>query len=313
MLQKERSATFLSAGVSAELQQTSQTSRKELGMLQETEKQMYSDIDRVQKVLKVSMMELENWVQKEPVNNTNTSSKVSSKEESTNKKSTHSTEGNPRQEAALVKEQASKKVNASFTNSSQIISKEKATTSANVVAASSHKAKVKQVAQKQESILETLFKHLKSNIVNLNKQESSAKEVAAKSIQRLQARLKKDKEELQKKGLSSFEHDRLVNKTRTDTFELQYWTRDRSLGHSMFHTNLKMQHTLMSRVHDVIAVCKEAASKGHVDPGLMRKLQSQALPKAFIQMRSTLNHKAQQYYAHVLTARWMVAEEPEPE
>jgi len=311
---KERSTAFLSAGVSVKAQQTSQVSRKELGMLQKTESQMSSDINQVQEVLRVALMDLGHYVQNEPANTTKHSNPTVSSSDETSKKVTSS-----------PKELTSKKVNVSVNNSSRIPSTEKSAKkddsakpvmnkSSHVAAASDLKVKkVKQVAQKQEAILETLFKHLKSNIVNLNKQESSAKEVAAKSIQRLQARLKADKAELQKKGLSAFEHERLVNRTRTDTFELQYWTRDRSLGHQMFHTNLKLQHGLMSRVHEVIAACKEAASKGRVDPEVMKKLHTQALPKAFVEMQSTLKHKAQQYYAHVLTARWMVAEEPESE
>lgn len=323
---KERSTAFLSAGVSVKAQQTSQVSRKELGMLQKTESQMSSDINQVQEVLRVALMDLGHYVQNEPANTTKHSNPtVSSSDETSKKVHASSPEPNPKQVTSSPKELTSKKVNVSVNNSSRIPSTEKSAKkddsvkpvmnkSSHVAAASDLKVKkVKQVAQKQEAILETLFKHLKSNIVNLNKQESSAKEVAAKSIQRLQARLKADKAELQKKGLSAFEHERLVNRTRTDTFELQYWTRDRSLGHQMFHTNLKLQHGLMSRVHEVIAACKEAASKGRVDPEVMKKLHTQALPKAFVEMQSTLKHKAQQYYAHVLTARWMVAEEPESE
>jgi len=264
---------------------------KEMGLLQQTQKQMSSDIDEVQKVLKVALVELEQWVQKEPANATN------------------STIAHPKVQGNSSKvpstEKAGKKGDAiepTMNKSSKV-----------VAALDSKKARVQKVAQTQEAVLENLFKHLKSNIVNLNKEEGSAKEVAAKSMQRLQKRLKAEQAELQKKGLSSFEHDRLVNRTRTDTFELQYWTRDRSLGHQMFHTNLKMQHGLMSRVHEVIAACKEAALKGHLDPAMMKKLQAQSTPKAFIEMRSNLNHKAQQYYAHVLTARWMVAEESESE
>lgn len=251
---------------------------------------MNAEIDEVQSTLDLALVDLGNLVEKQTANTTNSSN-------------------------------TTEQMHAGSSNSSQVPSKKEAiktetqpgkpalNKTSNAVAAVGTKAqRVRKVVQTQQTILEKLFKHLKSNIVNLNKEENSAKQISEKAVQKLQARLKSDKAELNKTGLSKFEHDRLVNRTRTDTFELQYWTRDRSLGHSMFHTNLKMQHGLMSRVHSVIAACKDVALKGHVDPEMMKMLRAQALPKAFIQMRSSLKHKAQQYYAHVLTARWMEAE-----
>jgi hypothetical protein len=301
---KLRSTAFLAADASAEAQTSTQ-----LSLLQRTQKEMYSDIDEVQKSLKLTLVELQQWVHKEPVN-------------TTNRAIVH-----PKHRTAYSQKFRGNNTNSSKVDSKRIANSEEHTPTMmspktapmkqNVAPAGSKpeskEARVLEVAHTQQGILESLFKHLKSNIVNLNKQEEKSKDVAAKSIQRLQARLKADKAELQKRGLSQFEHDRLVNRTRTDTFELQYWTRDRSLGHQMFHTNLKMEHGLMSRVHQVIAACKDAAVKGHMDPELMKKLKAQAVPNAFVQMKSTLEHRAQQYYAHVLTARWMAAEESEAE
>lgn len=297
---KLRSTTFLAADALAATHTTT-----EVSLLQKTQKEIYSDIDKVQKTVSFALVELQQWVRKEPVNmtnrNTTNSSKVDSKQHTVNSE-----------------EHATPKMSTKNAPMKQNAPKAGVNTSSNFMApvgstAQSKEKRVRAVAHEQQSILENLFKHLKGNIVNLNKQEQQSKDVAAKNIQRLQARLKADKAELNKTGLSQFEHDRLVNRTRTDTFELQYWTRDRSLGHQMFHTNLKMEHGLMSRVHQVIAACKDAALKGHMDPEMMKKLKSEAIPKAFVQMKSTLEHRAQQYYAHVLTARWMAATESESE
>jgi len=257
-----------------------------MGMLQKRENEMYSDIEEVRKNLNMALLELGQLVEHQPANTTNSTLE----HQTANKIKNFTTE-------------ATKKVNASGNNSTKVSPKDE--NAKKVVAVVGKKAKVRAVVQAQQTILENLFKHLKSNIVNLNKEESSSKTEAAKQIKRLEARLKKDETELARKDLSKFEHEELVNRTRTDKFELQYWNRDRSLGHQMWHTNLKMEHSLMNRVHTVISACKEAVAKGGVDPKLLKKLQGQALPKAFIEMQSTIKHKSQQYYAHVLTARWM--------
>jgi len=281
--------------------------------------QMEADIDHVAKVLEVAFVEFGHLVEEQPASATGCTNSAS-KEQAT--KTVHENVTNPtavpqktaNSTAVHPKGTSTEKVNASSTNkgvnqtAAQVVKAANSSTSVAAIGTKAHRAAhVRKVVNEQKSLLENLFKHLKSNIVNLNKQENQAKQVAQKSIQRLQERLKKDKAELQKPNLSKFEHDRLVNRTRTDTFELQYWTRDRSLGHSMFHTNLKMQHGLMSRVKSVIAACKEAAVKGRIDPAMVKKLKAQALPTAFVEMRSNLKHKAQQYYAHVLTARYMDA------
>lgn len=165
------------------------------------------------------------------------------------------------------------------------------------VMAVSVKAKVKA----EQSVLEKLFKHLKSNVVKLNKQDSERKKVSEEAVQRLQARLKKDKAESERKDASAFEHELAVNRTRTDEVELRYWTQDRSLGHQMFHDNLKVTHGLMGRVKSVIDACKEAAAKGHVDADLLKKVKAQSLQRAFVQMHDDLEYRSQVSYHEVLT------------
>lgn len=224
------------------------------------------------------------------------------------------------------KKEATKKANSSITNSTKVSSKQDAankvqtarsTTSkaSNAVAAISKKAKVQAVVQAQQSVLENLFQHLKGNIVSLNKEESSSKEVSQKQITRLEERLKEEEAKMTKKDLSKLEHEELINQTRTDKVELQFWTDERNLGHQMWHTNLKLQHGLMSRVRSVISACKEAVTKGHVDSQLIKQIQAQALPKAFLQMQSTVEQKTQQYYAHVVSVTdwttWIAAQSKE--
>lgn len=305
-----RSTAFLSAGASERAQEKAMTGRKELSLIQMTTEKMEEDIEHVQKALEVAFVEFGHLVEAQPANATNSTKQV------------HANAINssvvPQKPANSTAVHSTEKVNASSSNVSQVLSKKGAnqpgaqpvavvgtnSTKAHPVTRAAH---VRKVVNEQKTLLENLFKHLKSNIVNLNKQENTAKATTEAAIKRLQERMKKDKAELQKPNLSKFEHDRLVNRTRTDTFELQYWTRDRSLGHSMFHTNLKMQHGLMSRVKSVIAACKDAALKGRIDPAIVKKLKATALPTAFVEMRVNLKRKAQQYYAHVLTARWMGA------
>jgi len=311
-----RSTAFLSAGASERAQEKAMTGRKELSLIQMTTEKMEEDIEHVQKALEVAFVEFGHLVEAQPANATNSTKQVHAN--ATNSSVV------PQKPANSTAVHSTEKVSASSSNVSQVLSKKGAnqtgaqpansSTAVAVVGTNSTKAHpvtraahVRKVVNEQKTLLENLFKHLKSNIVNLNKQENTAKQVAEAAIKRLQERMKKDKAELQKPNLSKFEHDRLVNRTRTDTFELQYWTRDRSLGHSMFHTNLKMQHGLMSRVKSVIAACKDAALKGRIDPAIVKKLKATALPTAFVEMRVNLKHKAQQYYAHVLTARWMGA------
>jgi len=317
-LDKKRSRAFLAAS-SSEGHLSSRVGMEgsmELGRLQKQTNQMYSDINEVQKSLEMALLQLGQWVEHQ-LGNASNSTKVHPTEEAQKKvhdSSTNSTNVPPKAEA-------NKEAHAISTNSTKATPKveantkvvQPAKTAANkapkVVAAVGTKHHVSKAVKSEETVLEKLFKHLKSNIANFNKDEVNSKQVALRQIQRYTTQIKKEKAELQQKGISKFTHELLVNRTRTDTFELQYWSRDRSLGHQMFHSNLKMTHGLMSRVQTVISACKDAIAKGHVDKALWKKVQEQALPHEFIQMRANVKHRAQQYYAHVFTARWGVAQE----
>lgn len=151
----------------------------------------------------------------------------------------------------------------------------------------------------EKSVLENLFKHLKANIANFNKQESKDKVKNDKMKEKLEARLKKDEEALAMKNISAFEKERLTNATRLEKHELEYWSRDRDLEHHMFHSNLKMTHGLMSRVKSVIEAYKEAETTGKISPELMKKVHLAAPAQAFIEMRHDLKERAQLYRVHL--------------
>merc|ERR1719313_1796519 len=158
----------------------------------------------------------------------------------------------------------------------------------------------KKAVQEEQDVLANLFKHLKVNIANFNKQETHDKDKTAAIRKRLEERLKKDKATLAMKNISDFERERLTNSTRMEEHELAYWTRDRDLQHHMFHSKLKMTHGLMSRVKSVLEAYKEAFSQGKIDPALMKKVQSMSPTKAaFLEMRKDVRERAHLYKVHL--------------
>lgn len=158
----------------------------------------------------------------------------------------------------------------------------------------------KKAVSEEKDVLEGLFKHLKVNIANFNKQETKDKDKTADIRKRLEARLKKDKATLAMKNISDFERERLTNSTRMEQHELEYWTRDRDLQHHMFHSNLKMTHGLMSRVKTVIEAYKQAFAKGKIDPKLMDKVHEMSPTKAaFLEMRKDVKERAHLYKVHL--------------
>jgi len=281
---KQRSTAFLAM-------KTSTSMKREMALMRDAEEiQINSDIDKVRKALETTLAEVGQLVENQPAHSTNLIQDA--------KKNISS--------AAPSQEKATAKVNASIANST------KSATINSSKAEVDKKAKVKAVLQAQQTILENLFKHLKGSIVNINASESSSKEVSEKQIKQLQEQLKEDEAKTAKNlTLSKYDHAALVNKTKSDKIELQFWTHERNLGHRMFHTNLKMHHNLMNRVESVIDVCKEAVTKGRVDQDLIKKIAAQALPKTFLEMQSTVDQSTQQYYSQVISAddwaAWMAS------
>lgn len=163
-----------------------------------------------------------------------------------------------------------------------------------------HDKKAAMMAEKD--ILEGLFAHLKSSIKGLNTQEKKDKTENSAELKKIQARLLHDQARLKdpKAHLSAFEHAELVNRTRIEEHEVQYWSHGRELQHGMFHANLKLTHGLMQRVKSVMEAYQQAIQKGHVDPKMVKSLDAISLPKAFLQMRVALRKLAKTHRKRLL-------------
>lgn len=174
-----------------------------------------------------------------------------------------------------------------------------------------HPAAVKKnltaVLSKEQDVLQGLFAHLKKNIKHFNEEETKGKKDNARRVKELQAKLKRDQEQLKSGKLSKFMHEALVNRTRLEEHELQYWSRGREIEHSMFHSNLKMSHGLMQRVKTVMEAYTQALSKGAVDPKVLKEMSAAAIPRAFVQLREKLGKVAKQHRLHLMAEAQLVA------
>jgi len=161
--------------------------------------------------------------------------------------------------------------------------------------------KVASTLKVEQDHLSELFSHLKSNIGDFNKRESENKKDSAKYADRLRARLKIDKKKLANPNLSEFDHEMLVNRTRTEEHELKFWTAGRSLQHDMFHSNLKLTHGLMSRVKTVMDAYKQVMATGKLDTKLTKVLHETAktLPKALIQKSQRVKRDVNKLRKHL--------------
>lgn len=153
----------------------------------------------------------------------------------------------------------------------------------------------------QKEKLNNLFKHLKTNIADFNKRESEEKKDSQAYAERLRKRLKQDKKRLEDPKLSAFDHEMLVNRTRTEEHEVKFWTQGRKLQHDMFHSNLKLTHGLMSRVKTVMDAYKQVLATGKLDPKLTKVLHqtSASLPKALIQKEKRVQKDVRKISKHL--------------
>eukprot|EP00747_Dinoflagellata_sp_TGD_P184289 gnl/TRDRNA2_/TRDRNA2_39792_c0_seq1.p2 gnl/TRDRNA2_/TRDRNA2_39792_c0~~gnl/TRDRNA2_/TRDRNA2_39792_c0_seq1.p2 ORF type:complete len:282 (-),score=75.10 gnl/TRDRNA2_/TRDRNA2_39792_c0_seq1:18-863(-) len=144
--------------------------------------------------------------------------------------------------------------------------------------------------EKEKKVLEGLFTHLKSNIADFNKNEKKGKSDNTAMLTSLKKRLAADQEKLKSKSLSQFQHEALLNRTRMEQKEIQYWSTGREIQHNMFHAHLKMTHGLMERVKSVLDAYNDMLTKGKLDAKTKEaiKMASESLPKAFIEMRREL-------------------------
>lgn len=143
---------------------------------------------------------------------------------------------------------------------------------------------------KEHEVLQKLYAHLKSNIAQLNKEEGHGKDDRQKAVERLQQRLAQERQQLNGTNLTSFQRNLLVNRSRTDERELQYWQHSNALHHSMYHTSLKMTHGLMKRVNEVMQAYKEVIATGKLSPTVAKSLKAVAsnLPQALLQLQQEL-------------------------
>lgn len=144
------------------------------------------------------------------------------------------------------------------------------------------------VLNKQQQALKDLLSHLKSNIASFNKNEDEGKEVSERQLKSLKERLAKDQAQLNQTNISAWEHEMLVNKTRSEEREIAYWSRGRALEHTMFHANLKMTHGLMSKVKTVIEAYKEVLAKGKISPKMAQDIKrvSAHVPVALLEVQT---------------------------
>lgn len=157
-----------------------------------------------------------------------------------------------------------------------------------------------------QDMLTDLFAHMKKSIARLNKRETEGKDSNEKIVARLQAKYDQDRKKLNDTTLSAWEHELLVNRTQMDERELKYWETGRDIQHKMFHTNLKLTHSLMSRVKTVMEAYKQALAHGHIDAKVRKALEAatQSMPKALLESASELRRevsKVNQHHERLLT------------
>lgn len=139
--------------------------------------------------------------------------------------------------------------------------------------------------KEQQDALEHLFTKLKKGIMEVNKQEKDNKDDVAKLMAEAEEKVKQDHDKQQNKKLSTWQREALENRTRTDENQLKYWKRGRELQHSMFHSNLKVAHGLMSRVKSVLAVYGHAMEHGQLDAKARAEIKRSlaSMPRALLQ------------------------------
>jgi len=172
--------------------------------------------------------------------------------------------------ALLLQNATAKSANATAVNSTVV----KNGTITAVATNSTKKMNRTELLKNQQSSLKELMSHLKGSISTFNKAESKGKDDSAREVDEAKARLDEDYRKLNQSNLSAFEFELYTNRTRTDKSMVQYWGRQRESAHSMFHANLKMTHTLMSKVKSVMEAYEEMLSKGKLSKKASQQMKS---------------------------------------
>lgn len=152
----------------------------------------------------------------------------------------------------------------------------------------------------QQDALEKLFAKLKKGITEANRQEKGNKDDVTKLMATAEDKVKKDHEKLKDPKLSAWQHAALLNRTRVDENQLKYWKRGRELQHSMFHSNLKMAHGLMSRVKHVLAAYGHAMDNKALDAKARADIKKSlaSVPRALLQTQHRLRRQRRAHRRH---------------
>lgn len=159
--------------------------------------------------------------------------------------------------------------------------------------------------KEQEDLLKNLFAHLKSSVTHSNKNEKENKDENAKLVKSQEEKIKADHEKLKNPKLSAHDRERLVNRTQADERTLTYFKRGRDLQHSMFHSNLKIAHGLMSRVKNVLEIYTESLAKGQIDAKAraLLKTSMESVPRALLETQHKLR-RTRRAGRRLHTAAW---------
>jgi len=169
---------------------------------------------------------------------------------------------------AMLLQNATKAVNSTLAKNMS----EKVAKVAMAMSNASGKVNRTEMLKAQQSALKGLLAHLKGSITGYNKNEESSKQVSENQIKHSEERVAADKMKLNQTNLSSYERELLVNRTGMDERMVKYWTRQRESAHSMFHSNLKMSHGLMSKVKNIMGAYEEMLSKGKLSSKVAQEM-----------------------------------------
>merc|ERR1719375_2623402 len=122
------------------------------------------------------------------------------------------------------------------------------------------------------AMLKGLYQDSKDRIAQQNtREEKSKKWFAAKEAEH-KAKLEKIEGKFQNHTLSE---EFRTNETRDENRYFNYWQRVRERQHRQFHTNLKIQHAMMTKVKKMITMYEKALSPKAADQTAAKKQLSQ--------------------------------------
>lgn len=143
--------------------------------------------------------------------------------------------------------------------------------------------------QQELGNLQHLFKHLKSRIGVINKDEHQGRDEDAKMIKEQEQIIQTAQKQLNWTNLTKDQRELRVNRTRSAESELIYWKKHRELSHGSFHANLKMSHGLMDKLQQTMKIFNKVLAGKKVEKKDIESIK-RGLPSAkasFLQMVSS--------------------------